>query len=170
MLWLVVQFSRPLRGLGVISKAKRRGAHRRKRVCKPPISVMLRRDGSRCQYPTELSVWHPDGWFKAKLSCPACITSLVEGQQLGACFAGREVQRIGKVDPITTMAQCCLDLVAILDDNPRQRDQMRQAFRHLVSRLIGDIAQHQLELEDHGLWNKDVAGRKHVRGNPSSRR
>ena len=115
---------------------------------------------------TELPVWHPDGRFEAKLSCPARVTSVVECQQLGACFAGREVQRIGKVDPITTMAQRCLNLIAILDRNSGQRDQMRQAFRHLFSGLIGDIAQHPLELEDHGLWNKDVAGRKHVRGNP----
>src|SRR6266496_3690898 len=42
---------------------------------------------------------------------------------------------------------------------------MRQAFDHLVFRLISDIPQHPLELQDYSLWHKDVAGRKHTGGN-----
>lgn len=34
---------------GVVAKAKRRGAHRRKRERKPLIGMMLRQDGSRHQ-------------------------------------------------------------------------------------------------------------------------
>jgi hypothetical protein len=48
-------------------------------------------------------MWHPDRRFEAKLSCPTRITSVVEGQQLGARFARREVQRIGKVNPIRAL-------------------------------------------------------------------
>src|SRR6185437_7742278 len=51
--------------------------------------------GNGMEPSTELPVWHQDRWFQAKLLCPARITSVVERQQLGARFAGREVQRIG---------------------------------------------------------------------------
>jgi len=47
---------------------------------------------------------------------------------------------------------------------------MRQALHYLTLRLIGDIPQDPFELQDDGLRNEHVAGRKYARGNASLRR
>jgi len=47
---------------------------------------------------------------------------------------------------------------------------MRQALHYLALRLIGDIPQDPFELQDDGLRNEHVAGRKYARGNASLRR
>src|SRR5438046_3446608 len=84
-------------------------------------------------------VGYPDRWLQAKLFCPTRITSIIERQQLAAGFTGRKVQRVREVDAISTMAECCLNFIAVLHSASWQRNQVRQAIDDLVLRLGGYI-------------------------------
>src|SRR5205809_2517429 len=115
-------------------------------------------------------VGYPDRWLQAKLFCPTRITSIIERQQLGAGFTGRKVERVREVDAIATMAERCLNFLAVLHGDSRQRDQVRQAVEDLVLRLVGYITQYPLQFQHHRLRNEHIAGREHVGSDTSLRR
>ena len=56
-----------------------------------------------CAQP-ELTRWHLDRWLEPKRPCPASESPVIEREQLAACFAGGEMQRIGKVDSFPAVA------------------------------------------------------------------
>src|SRR5438046_2357720 len=116
------------------------------------------------------SVGYPDRWLQAKLFCPTRITSIIERQQLTAGFTGRKVQRVREVDAIATMAERCLNFIAVLHSDSRQRDQMRQTIENFVLRSVGYITQYPLEFQDHRLRNEHIAGREHIGGDTSLHR
>ena len=66
-----------------------------------------RSEASRCgagwSRKQALARWHQDRWFEAKLSRPPRITPVIKRKKLAAGFAGSKVQRVGKVDSLTTM-------------------------------------------------------------------
>lgn len=84
------------------------------------------------------------------------IAAIIESQHLRTVVTGGQVQCIGKIDALRSVAYCQLDLLASFDDETRQADQVDQAIEHLGSGLIGRRTQDPLQLKDDRLGNKQV--------------
>jgi hypothetical protein len=62
------------------------------------------RPQARCCAQPGLTRWHLDRRLEPKRPRPASESAIIEREQLAACFAGGEMQRIGKVDSFPAVA------------------------------------------------------------------
>jgi hypothetical protein len=88
--------------------------------------------------------------------CASCITAIIESQHLRTVVTGGQMQCIGKIDALRSVAYCQFDLLASFDDETGQANQVGQAIEHLGDGLIGRRTQDPLQLKDDRLGNKQV--------------